>query len=355
MTRMTRTKKIVSILFINLVLFTFFIYSFESLFSPYSDLPVNGIVNGEWYTWGHRVKNNRHGFREKDFSYPKPTGTIRIMVLGDSFTWGEGLAVHERYTAIAEKLLNENFPDRKFEVLNFGIRNVATTKERDVLHNFHSKVDPDLIVVGFCLNDPQPRSQSYSIEREKLQKSGLGQFVQDTSLQLRHTGVPYTGKLIFNSFYRAAELLDIIPAWQVSLQRSYEPSSNDWKNFIIALKDIKNITDKLNLPPPFFIVLNQGTSTKLPTNYMNPDENLKLYLKWYSQAEEAAKEIGFISHNHEYEISHQLQNESLAVNVLDGHPSANLNRVYGKKLYEQIITKKVLAAPGGAYRALKEN
>src|SRR3990172_85594 len=119
---MKRSKKIFSILLINIVLITFFVYSFEFIFTPYPDLPVNGHVNGEWYTWGHLVKNNKHGFREKDFSYPKPPGTYRIMVLGDSFTWGEGLAVQERYTAIAEKLLNEHFDDRKFEVLNFGTR-----------------------------------------------------------------------------------------------------------------------------------------------------------------------------------------------------------------------------------------
>lgn len=336
---MSKIRKIFFLLMINIVILISLVYSFELIFSPYSDLPATGNVDGERYTWGHLVENNKHGFREREFSSPKPPGTYRIMVLGDSFTWGQGLAVRERYTAIAEKLLNERFDDRNFEVLNFGVRGVATTTERDLLRELHSIVDPDLIVVGFCLNDPQPRHQSYSIEREKLQESSIGQFVHASARNLREFGLPYTGKIFFNSFYSAAESLEIIPTWQVSLQRSYDPSSEDWESFIIALKDIKQISDRLNLPPPLFVILNQGVSNDMPTDYGDPDENLELYLKWYHQAEEAAKEIGFISYNHEQEISDQLQEESLAINTMDGHPSAQLNEVYGKALYEQIVSR----------------
>lgn len=261
------------------------------------------------------------------------------MVLGDSFTWGSGLADRERYTSIAENFLNKHFHDTKFKVLNFGIRGASTIQEREVLRKFYSKVDPDLIVVGFCLNDPQPKDQSHSIERENLEKSEIGQSARKISLKLRDIGAPYTGKLIFNSFYRTAEILHIIPTWQISLQRSYEPSSDDWGNFISALKGIKNMSDHLKLPAPMFAILNQAISNKLPTDYVHPDATLRLYLKWCHQAEEAAKSIGFISYNHEYEIAHHLRNEPLTVNILDAHPSANLNRIYGKKLCDQIVTK----------------
>ena len=45
------------------------------------------------YTWGHRVSDNSLGFREREFALPKPPGVCRVMVLGDSFTWGAGLAL----------------------------------------------------------------------------------------------------------------------------------------------------------------------------------------------------------------------------------------------------------------------
>jgi lysophospholipase L1-like esterase len=259
------------------------------------------------------------------------------MVLGDSLTFGTGLAVEERYTAIAEKLLNKNFNNMKFEILNFGIDSGPTTKERDVLRKLKGVVDPDLIVVGFCLNDPQPKSQNYSIEREKLRKSIIGSIIDRISRFMLYIGQPYIGKLINNAFYKSAKILGLIPTWQNALQRTYDPSSSEWQEFIQALKDIKSISDELNLPSPIFAILNQGTFTDKPTDYSNPDENLKQFLQWYHQAEKAAEDIGFISYNHEYEISRQLRNEPLAVNILDGHPSANLNRIYGEKLYQKIL------------------
>ncbi|MYH27884.1 MAG: SGNH/GDSL hydrolase family protein [Acidobacteria bacterium] len=135
------------------------LYGAELVFDPHRRLPVNARIDGVRYTWGHRVENNGYGFRERDFTSPKPSGVYRVMVLGDSFTWGAGLAVEERYTAIAEALLNEASHRGRFEfeVLNFGLRAAPTTEERDVLRDYKDLVRPDLIVVGFCINDPQPR------------------------------------------------------------------------------------------------------------------------------------------------------------------------------------------------------
>ncbi len=66
------------------------------------------------YTWGHVVVNNRHGFRERDFVVPKPQGVFRIMVLGDSLTWGQGLGVKERYTNLPEYSLRQSLPAKRY-------------------------------------------------------------------------------------------------------------------------------------------------------------------------------------------------------------------------------------------------
>jgi hypothetical protein len=64
------------------------VLGFEFFFRPYKHLPINGFVNGKRYTWGRLVENNRYGFRERNFKQPKPSDTYRVMVLGDSLTWG---------------------------------------------------------------------------------------------------------------------------------------------------------------------------------------------------------------------------------------------------------------------------
>jgi len=309
---------------ISVSLFGLTVFGFEFLFSPYNHLPLNGTVEGKRYTWGHLVRNNKYGFREREFKTPKPSDAYRVMVLGDSLTWGVGLAVEERYTAIAETLLSEAFPQKTFEVLNFGISGGPTTTERDILQKFKQTVEPDLIVVGFCLNDPQPKRHDYSIEREKLTNSVMGQAVDQMSYFLADLGLPYTAKLLNDAFYRSAQKLGIVPDTKVALGRAYDPLSNEWQAFVQALKDMKKISDELDLPAPIFATLNQGGARN------------NLWSRWFHQAEKAAADAGFISYNHEFEIAHQLRNESLVINRLDGHPSASVNRIYGEKLYRAI-------------------
>jgi len=321
--------------FVAVALVSAVLFGYEFFFNPYVGMPQNGWIGNELYTWGHLVKNNRYGFRERNFDSPKPAGMYRIMVLGDSLTWGAGLAPEERYTAIAEHLLNKTFDDGKFEILNFGISGGPTIRERDILQKYKDIVDPDLIVVGFCLNDPQPRPQNYSVERENLEKSAKGVFVAQMQAFLRDIGLPYVAERLGQAFYNSAVESGVIPDFVTALQRTYEPLSDEWLDFVQALRDIKNISDELHLPRPIFISLNQGIHS---SDYENPGRGgLVPYLAWYHQAEKAAEDVGFLTYNHEYEIPRQIDNESLWVNKLDGHPSASLHRVYGEKLYRNVI------------------
>lgn len=342
---MSVAKKILYLLCVNSLSMTVIFYGVEWMAGPYARLPKNGYIKGERYTWGHLVANNRHGFRERNFATPKPAGVYRVMVLGDSLTWGVGLAVEERYTAVAEELLNQAFDnDRTFEVLNFGIGGGPTVQERDILRDFNNAVQPDYIVVGFCLNDSQPKEQNYSVERERLRHSPAGRLIHGVSRGLRAAKLPYISSLLTDALYLLAEKNGSIPSWQQAIDRTYDPQSREWQEFMQALTDIKNTSDELHLPPPMFAVLNQGTFTDRPTDYTAPDEYLRQYLRWYHQAERAAREIGFLAYNHEEEIARQLPNRLLVINELDAHPSAALNRIYGEKL-ARVIIEQILRQP----------
>ena len=332
---MKKIKEWALIVLFNIVFIAAILYGVEFLFSPYRGLPKDGVYGEERYTWGHLVEKNRYGYREREFETPKPPGVYRVMVLGDSFTWGQGLAVEERYTAVAEELLNHSSTGVKFEVLNFGVPGASTTMERSILRKYIDEVQPDLVVVGFTLNDTQPKEQNYSFEREMLDEKG-GQIVRELSHKMYYMGLPFIGTSLRQAFYTSFERSGKIPGWETALQRTYDKSSEEWGEFVNALEGIKWITDHRNLAPPIFAVLNQGTSTQQPTDYGNPDEALELYLQWYHQAEQAAAEAGFVVYNHEQEIAAQLNDEALAINRIDNHPSANLNRLYGGKLFEII-------------------
>jgi len=326
---------------INLLLVLVLLFSFETYLrftSPERTLPRNGLFDGKHYTWGHLVRNNRYGFRERDFAEKKPDGVRRIMVLGDSLTWGAGLSEDERYTNRLEKLLNARNLPFTYEVLNFGIPGAPTTAERATLERYFHLVDPDLIVVGFCVNDPQPRSENYSVEKEQFD-SRYKEYILYLTSSLRGLGFPFIGKAMESAVYRLAERTGAIPPWEVGLQRVYEKDSREWKWFEKASMDIKEISDRNNLPPPILSLLNQGSFPHTIEDYSAPSDTAKCFFRWHRQVEESGKRIGFKTCNHDRELLEDLRGKALNVNVLDGHPSGALIEVYANELYG-IITSE---------------
>lgn len=68
-----------------------------------------------------RVVTNRLGFREPRLPGPKPEGTIRIVVVGDSFTQGYGVAEEQAYPRRLQALLGDRAGGGRYEVVNLGV------------------------------------------------------------------------------------------------------------------------------------------------------------------------------------------------------------------------------------------
>jgi lysophospholipase L1-like esterase len=66
------------------------------------------------------VHINSHGTRGTEFQSVKPPGTLRIVSLGDSRTFGWGLSEAESYSGLLQKLLQERLK-QKVEVINAGV------------------------------------------------------------------------------------------------------------------------------------------------------------------------------------------------------------------------------------------
>ncbi len=325
-TRLSRPWKVLILILVNLLLLLGLVYGFE-VYLTLTDPTLNQSEPVE--------VRNRFRFREREFAVPKPAGLCRIMVLGDSFTWGKGVWVEERYTTLLETDLNQAYPDKAFEVLNFGFPGAPTTRERDSLRDYKNLVEPDLVVLGFVLNDPQPKSQNYSIERERFEKK-YGQTIEEILEEVEDLKLERTADLLRRAIDNFIVKVGLVPAWQVALDRVYDQDSTEWVEFEQALRDIKTMSDQMDLPQPIFAVLNQGTYTDRPTDYRHPDEELQRFLRWYHQAEVTAAQLGFNPINYEQEFAEQLADEIIAVNVFDGHPSPKVHRIYAQKLFEEI-------------------
>lgn len=102
---------------------------------------------------------NAYGLRDYDYSLEKPAGTQRIIVLGDSIgfgycTWNETLRLAATFDNVLERRLREQPITRgAVEVINLSVSGYSTVQEVVYLQRKGLALQPDLVVVAYCMND----------------------------------------------------------------------------------------------------------------------------------------------------------------------------------------------------------
>jgi GDSL-like Lipase/Acylhydrolase family len=119
--------------------------------------PVRGqrlSANYDGWFAGVPARTNSLGFRDtREYQLAKTPGSFRILVLGDSVTFGHGALNETSYPYLLEQRLREWRPEVKWEVWNLGIPGYNTAQELAYLHEVGERYAPDLVIVGFFLND----------------------------------------------------------------------------------------------------------------------------------------------------------------------------------------------------------
>ncbi len=99
-------------------------------------------------------KINSHGIRDREYSIPKPKNVFRIIILGDSVTFGTEYPIEQTYAKILEQKLNSN-PNSsvKYEVLNAGVCAYNAIQKFILLKNRLLDYKPDLVIFQFINDD----------------------------------------------------------------------------------------------------------------------------------------------------------------------------------------------------------
>jgi lysophospholipase L1-like esterase len=110
---------------------------------------------------------NSKGFLGRDFDQKKPEGTFRIISMGDSCTFTNGVWARA-YPALLERLLTKDASPKAFEVINAGIEGYNSTLTRARLTDEILSYNPDMVTIYIGWNDlmktsPQDTSPSGQI------------------------------------------------------------------------------------------------------------------------------------------------------------------------------------------------
>jgi lysophospholipase L1-like esterase len=107
---------------------------------------------------GSETTINRLGYRGHEVAPTRTAGRPRIVMLGDSITFGYGVRDGETFSAVMESL------DPRLEVVNLGVQGYGTDQELLKLEREGFAYAPDVVVLNVCLaNDLQDNAAARSI------------------------------------------------------------------------------------------------------------------------------------------------------------------------------------------------
>lgn len=114
----------------------------------------------------YRVTTNSEGWREpREFNRTPPEGVSRILVLGDSFTFGTGVNASDTYVERFERLI-DNSTDQQYQVINAGAQGAGMLDYCSMLEHRGLRYDPDLVIVTFTYYDAISRRRADTIYRQ---------------------------------------------------------------------------------------------------------------------------------------------------------------------------------------------
>ena len=125
------------------------------------------------------VSTNSHGLRDREYSYQR-NHKKRMLVLGDSFTWGYGVEDDERFTDVLENSLNN------WEIINAGVSGYGTDQELLYYTSEGYKYNADIVVLLFFYNDYE---NNFSSEQYRYNKPQF-LFTDKAKLILKNSPVP---------------------------------------------------------------------------------------------------------------------------------------------------------------------
>lgn len=176
------------------------------------------------------VRTNNFGMRDTEPVPLDDDSVFRIVVLGDSFTFGYRVTGEETYPSVLEARLNQGYDEKQFDVLNMGVSGYNTQDEALVLEHKGLAWKPDLIILGYVLNDPetgpvQPLT-SYFQEPAVWQRFHLARLIA----QVKHgLDVKFLGG---GDYYRYL----------------HAEGHEHWQSVVSGLEEIRLLTEERQIP-----------------------------------------------------------------------------------------------------------
>ena len=207
--------------------------------------PPNRECRWENMEFDIEIKTNAQGFRAPRTIPTDHAGKYRVMVIGDSMTFGHGVQYDETYPLIAETILRDEYDLKNVEVINVSRSGAGPGEYLEYVRRLGPQLKPDLIVIGYFTGNDCPVRPPFmkrtQAQLDRLRDDLLHQHRQHLLMKL------VTCRLIYHRVFTP------LAHWWRGVDARITPGEHD----------------------PFFRTPN-ALGTVIASEFLNPDEKRRL-------------------------------------------------------------------------------
>jgi len=264
----------------------------------------------QWQGAIHIYDQNR--FRRCDGPFdPKRADIYRVMVVGDSFTYGTGIESRWTFPAQLQRLMGTDY---RIEFINLGVGGAQSEDVVQITRGWLPILKPDLVIYGICLNDFLPSgSGEYSrwsvpfpdtLKRVLVERTRVGRLVSDGY-----------GKFLLSIGLSMDFVDDIL--------KDYDNYQTRFGRDLVELQDV---VKNAGLPPVVGMVLN---------NY--PEE--KGRVRGLVEAAEHWMRVANFDLISTLEYNRRFAGSDFRVSPWDGHPNEEVNAIFAAMLGDRLLSR----------------
>jgi len=196
------------------------------------------LVDEQLFAHTLPYRRNAFGLRDDDFAPVKPAGERRVLVIGDSFTFGFGVADEAAvFPERLERALDATagqFGAERIHLLNGGLPGTLTTDWLEGFRVMAPLYQPDLVVVVFFLRDGTRTAsipEFFGRIRDEITTRNRGSWLYRAS---------YLYRLVRDRFDR-----DLISSrYLAAFQRAYFGSTEEQAEWTLARQNLVALRDE---------------------------------------------------------------------------------------------------------------
>ncbi len=224
------------------------------------------MVPNSWHrTYAHKVKVNAFGLRGPE---PVQGPGPKVVVVGDTFVYGLGLADHETFPAQLQTAMDGH------AVVNAGVRGYSTNQEVALLDELQEQTDGDVIgITVFCWQWDDLYETNIGAAHNRIE--GRGDVAFDTRTKIEGwTWWKWQGRELL----RRSALLMTLHEWRKT-PADQIPRNPDWNRVIAQLEQARAVS-KSNRFVLFVVPHPLGIHDK---NFPSRELEQQLLARWQGQ------------------------------------------------------------------------